>query len=147
MVSVLGISVVVITDPRSAVPRNRPGPVRWLLYAVGRPLPEGHREWVRRDVTGPGAVVRHLLRSQVLFLPVYAVFVLIPGPLYVRLLMVLLSVLLSAFYTVAYMDQNRARRLEQHGLAVDLGSARSRAREERERETYERTYAPRRSDR
>ena len=55
MVSVLGISVVVITDPRSAVPRNRPGPVRWLLYAVGRPLPEGHREWVRRDVTGPGA--------------------------------------------------------------------------------------------
>ncbi|GAB2921471.1 DUF5313 domain-containing protein [Rhodococcus aerolatus] len=123
--------------------RTRPGPIRWLLYAVGRPLPDEMREWVRRDVAGPGAPVRHVLRSQVLFVPIYLAFLLLPGPAYVRVLMVLLSVLLSAFYTVAYMDQNRARRLEQHGLEVDLSSARSRRRHEAEREAYERTHGHR----
>ena len=123
--------------------RTRPGPVRWVLYALGRPLPAHLREWVRHDVAGPGAAVRHVLRSQVLFVPIYAAFLLLPGPAYVRVLMVLLSVLLSAFYTVAYMDQNRARRLEQHGLEVDLSSARARRRRDREREAYESTYGPR----
>lgn len=123
--------------------RTRPGPVQWVLYALGRPLPAHLREWVRRDVAGPGAQVRHVLRSQVLFVPIYLVFLLIPGPGYVRVLMTLLSVLLSAFYTVAYMDQNRARRLEQHGLPVDLSTARSRGQRDREREAYERKYGRR----
>jgi hypothetical protein len=118
----------------------RPGPVQWLGYVAGRRLPDELQPWVRRDLIGPGADVRHVLRNQLLFSPIYLAYLALPGPLYVRLLMILLSVLLSAFYTLSYLAPNRERRLEQHGLATTLQSERARLRQLRERQDYEETY-------
>jgi hypothetical protein len=119
---------------------GRPGPWLWLGYAAGRTMPDRLQGWVRCDLVGPGADVRHVLRYQLLFSPIYVAFLALPGPLYVRVLMILMSVLLGAFYTLSYMVPNRRRRLEQHGLAADLVPERTRRREAREREDYEKAY-------
>lgn len=76
------------------------------------------------DLTGDHAVVRHLIRGQVPFLPIYAVFMLFPGELWLRGAMVLLAVLLSLFFTASYMDDNRQRRLIRHRLPRDLTNPR-----------------------
>lgn len=120
--------------------RTRPGPWLWLGYAAGRRMPADLQDWVRRDLVGPGADVRHVLRYQLLFTPIYAAFLALPGPLYVRVLMILLSVLLGGFYTLSYMVPNRRRRLQQHGLDVDLLPQRTLRRDARDRADYESTY-------
>lgn len=124
--------------------RIRPSVAQWFMYSVfGRPLPRSMQNWVRRDLVGPGAVPRHLIRGLLPFTPIFLAFlVLFPGALWLRGAMVLLSVLLALFYTLAFMDLNRARRLELHGLRPDLKSDRAQKRMAQERSTYEKLHGP-----
>lgn len=125
----------------STTPRTRPNFLQWLGYVAGRRLPMSMQDWVRNDLIGRGAVPRHLLRSMIPFLPIFiGFFVLFPGALWLRGAMVLLSVLLALFYTVAFMELNRARRLELHGLPSNLQSDRKTAALEDERARYERLH-------
>jgi Family of unknown function (DUF5313) len=74
-----------VIDERPA----RPGLLRWLWYAQGGSLPPRYREWVLRDLTAPGWRWRQVLRSLVQALSVAVVVLLVvPGPLWVRLLAV-----------------------------------------------------------
>ncbi|MCJ0950424.1 DUF5313 domain-containing protein [Rhodococcus sp. ARC_M8] len=104
--------------------RTRPLPWQWVGYAFGRTLPSTMTDWVANDLTGNHAVVRHLIRGQVPFLPIYAVFMFFPGELWLRGSMVLLAVLLSLFFTASYMEENRQRRLVRHMLPRDLTNSR-----------------------
>lgn len=122
--------------------RTRPGPLQWLGYSVGRKLPDSMRDWVRNDLVGDWAVPRHFARSMVPFLPLFAAFLLFPGPLWLRGCMVLLGVSLALFYSAAYMAQNRARRLERHGLPPDLENPKKRGRIDAERAAYEKAHPP-----
>ncbi|NLU83216.1 DUF5313 family protein [Rhodococcus sp. HNM0569] len=124
-------------DPTSTPGRKRPNPLQWIAYTFGRPLPASMQDWVRNDLTGDWAVPRHLIRSMVPFLPVFAAFLLFPGPLALRGAMILLGVLLALFYSLAYMAQNRARRLERHGLPGDLENPRKKSAHDAERRAYE----------
>ncbi|WP_072803418.1 DUF5313 family protein [Rhodococcoides yunnanense] len=121
----------------------RPNFAQWFLYSVfGKTLPNSMQDWVRRDLVGPRAVPRHLIRGLLPFTPIFVAFlVLFPGPLWLRGAMVLLSVLLALFYTLAFMDLNRARRLELHGLSPDLKSDHKQLELDRERASYERRFA------
>jgi hypothetical protein len=119
----------------------RPGPLAYIAYSFGRPLPASMREWVRNDLTGRAAIPRHLFRSMVPFVPVFgAAAVLPPGPLALRAACVLLALILALIYAFAFMDMNRRRRLVQHGLPEDLENVQTRKRRESTRERYERTY-------
>ncbi len=120
--------------------RTRPSTLQHLGYAVGRRLPDTQRDWVRHDLTSRHHAVREVLRTELLYTPVFVVFLLFPGPLWLRGLMVLLGLLLSTFYAVAFLEQNRHRRLEQHGLPTDLVSDHDQRAQERARTAYERTY-------
>jgi hypothetical protein len=121
--------------------RTRPNATQWLGYVLGRKLPMSMQDWVRNDLVGKGAVPRHLLRSMIPFMPIFIGFlVLFPGALWLRGAMVLLSVLLALFYTVAFMELNRARRLELHGLPSNLKSDRKRAALDSERIRYEQLH-------
>ena len=104
------------------------------------------QDWVRNDLIGDWAVPRHLIRSMVPFIPVFAAFMLFPGPWALRASMVLLGVLLALFYSVSYMAQNRSRRLERHGLPSDLENPKKISRHDAEKAAYEKlhTAAPRR---
>lgn len=129
-----------MTDPQN---RERPNLVQWFMYSVfGRRLPNSMQDWVRRDLVGPRAVPRHLIRGLLPFTPIFAAFlILFPGALWLRGSMVLLSVLLALFYTLAFMDLNRARRLELHGLPPDLTSDRKQHEMDRQRASYEKRFA------
>ena len=107
--------------------RTRPTPWQWVGYAFGRTLPSTMTDWVANDLTGDHAVVRHLIRGQVPFLPIYAVFMFFPGELWLRGAMVLLAVLLSLFFTASYMEENRQRRLVRHEQKLDDPDVRRRA--------------------
>ena len=84
------------------------------------------QDWVKNDLVGKGAVSRHLFRSMIPFLPIFVGFlVLFPGALWLRGSMVLLSVLLAMFYTVAFMDLNSIQAKSRLGLlpvdTADIG--------------------------
>lgn len=106
---------------------TRPNPLQWISYAFGARLPESMNDWVVEDITGDHYVIRHLVRAQVPFVPLYVLFLLFPGPLWLRASMVLLGVCLALFYSVVYIHQNRARRLQKNGLPIDLDNDRRRA--------------------
>jgi hypothetical protein len=108
----------------------RPGPLRWLLYALGRGLPAQYREWVLHDVTARTWVVRHLVRTTVQLVPVAVLlYLLIPGSGATRALAVLGGMALGYFYSLAYMYETTENR------AIKAGYPRGTAREVRDRRT------------
>lgn len=120
--------------------RTRPTPLQWVAYSFGRKLPDHLQDWVRRDLTGSHAFTRHLLRSEAPYVPIFVAFMFLPGALWLRLCTALLAVLLSVFYSIVYLPQNRARRLELHGLPGDLQPAKAQRRRDIEHRAYEMTY-------
>ena len=123
----------------------RPHPLRWLLYAFGAGLPARHRSWVLPDVTAPTWQLRHLARVTVQLAPIgVALFLLIPGPAYVRALSVLAGALLGYFYGVAYMYESAEHRVVKAGYPVGHAAAvRAEAGQEDRaaaRERYERRW-------
>lgn len=120
--------------------RTRPTPWQWLGYTAGRKLPDSMQAWVRNDLTGPWRVPRHLLRGMIPFTPVFAAFLFFPGPIYLRLAMILLGLILALFYCAAYMPMNRAHRLQLHGLPTDLENPARVRQHQDERQTYERLH-------
>lgn len=125
--------------------RIRPNPVRWLLYAFGAGLPARHASWILHDVTTPSWQVRHLVRATVQLLPIgVALFVLIPGPVYVRACAVLAGAILGYFYSVAYMYESAEHRALKAGYPLGHAAAVREAADEEEnaaaRERYERRW-------
>ncbi|MBJ7289336.1 DUF5313 family protein [Williamsia sp.] len=119
---------------------KRPNIAQWIAYAFGRRLPDDLREWVRNDLTGRHAFGRHLIRGMVPFVPIFVVFMLIPGPWWLRAEMVALGLSLALIYSAAYMGQNRRHRLEKHGLDPDLRPARQQQEKDDDQKRYEAIY-------
>lgn len=120
--------------------KTRPNPLQWIAYACGAKLPSSMNDWVLNDITGDHYVVRHLIRAMVPFLPLFAIFMLFPGPLWLRGSMVLLGVLLALFYSVVYIHQNRARRLQKNGLPMELDNPRRKAAQAAKENSYSDTW-------
>ncbi|EHR61200.1 DUF5313 family protein [Saccharomonospora cyanea] len=120
----------------------RPGPHRWLWYALGGRLPEAHREWVLHDVTSKTWLWRHGLRTTFLIGPLSAVWLLLPGPLGLRLSLVLLALLVGYFYSFAFAEENAEHRLTKHGYDYGTGKRiRAAAKAEAEADVRERYLA------
>ncbi len=85
----------------------RPGPLRWLWYALGGALPPRYREWVLHDVTARTWWVRQIARALLVqALPVALVVgLLIPGSPVIRLMAVLGGVFVAMIYVVAFLDE------------------------------------------
>ncbi|MBN6041900.1 DUF5313 family protein [Amycolatopsis sp. 195334CR] len=122
--------------------RNRPNPVLWLWYALGGRLPDRHREWVLHDVTAKTWILRHGARSTVLILPLVSVWLLLPGPLGLRLSLVLMAALVGYFYSFAYVEESGEHRLAKHGYPRGTGrQLRAEAKEAAEAEVTRRYLA------
>src|SRR4051812_43787728 len=95
---------------------RRPGPLRWLWYAFGGRLPRPYREGVLHDATCRTWRLRHLLRSfvQVSLLAI-PIIVFIPGPLWVRLVALLLGWLVALQYSLFIMDGSVEHRVRAAG--------------------------------
>jgi hypothetical protein len=85
-----------------------------VLYALGAGLPRRHSSWVLHDVTTGTWVLRHVARTLVqLAVPAVLIVLLVPGPLGLRLGMVLIGLILGLAFSLAYMTEtveNRVRR-------------------------------------
>ncbi|WP_024801338.1 DUF5313 family protein [Nocardia sp. BMG51109] len=111
-----------------------------LGYICGRTLPGSMRDWVREDLVGPGATRRYLARLLIPVLAPLALFLLIPGPLWMGLAMMALLYIPLIYFTVALMYVYRRHRLLQHGLDPALADSTARTRAAADRLAYEQRY-------
>ncbi|WP_241383464.1 DUF5313 family protein [Rhodococcus sp. CH91] len=118
----------------------RPNLLQRVGYMFGRTLPQEMQEWVREDILGPGGARRYLLRWNLPVIPLLMLFLLIPGPVWIPVSMMLLLLLPWTYFSVALMPVWQRHRLQQHGLDPDMLSAKARARAARVREDYERRF-------
>lgn len=101
--------------------RQRPNPAQWVWYALGGHLPARCRDWVLHDTTSKSWVWRHAARSTVLVGPLMLVWLLLPGPLLLRLALVLMAGLVGYFYSFVYMEEAAENRLAKHGYPRGTG--------------------------
>jgi hypothetical protein len=95
---------------------RRPNVAQWLWYSVGGTLPAWLSGWVLRDVTARTWVLRHALRGFVVLAPIAAAcLVLFPGPLGLRLAMVLLVAIVGAYFSLSYVEESCELRAVKHG--------------------------------
>lgn len=121
----------------------RPNPWQYITYSYGRRLPDSMRDWVSRDLAGPGAIRRHLIRMAIPGIIVLAPLWLLPASLYVHSEMtapIFIWVLLMA---LALNKVWRRHRLAQHGLDPGLVDVIKRQKQAHIHDDYARRYGPR----
>lgn len=102
---------------------KRPNPAQWLWYAVGGRLPARLAPWVLHDVTARTWALRHVARSCVLLAPIAAGCLLFPGPLGLRLAMVLLVAIVGVYFSLSYVDESCELRAVKHGYEHGIARA------------------------
>lgn len=139
-VSQLVILVGVMASEETA----RPGPIRWLRYSVGGRLPAELAPWVLKDATSRAWRWRLAARNFVYLLPLASVWLLLPGPLGLRLSLSLMALVVGVFYSQAYGDESVELRVAKHGFAYGQARAirreRAIAADAANREVYEAIY-------
>ncbi|SFT84086.1 hypothetical protein SAMN05660657_03418 [Geodermatophilus amargosae] len=105
-------------------PRVRPGPLRWIAYAMGAGLPERHRTWVLYDTTTRTWVWRHVVRTFVqLAVPIALVLLLVPGAFWIRAMAALGGLILGMAFSLAYMTEAVENRVKKAGYAPGSAQA------------------------
>jgi Family of unknown function (DUF5313) len=109
----------------TAVPTSdmkRPNPLQWLRYSLGAGLPPALRDWVLHDTTCGTWVLRQVLRSLLVVMPLILVLLLVvPGPLWIRAMAALGGTLMGLFYSLGYMVETTEHRLVKAGFAAGTG--------------------------
>lgn len=98
-------------------PTRRPGPVRWLWYALGGRLPSRYSGWVLNDLTCRTWPLRHLARLLTQLAPVVAVLIaVVPGPLWARVMGALGGSLVGLLYSYVFLYEATERRATKAGF-------------------------------
>jgi hypothetical protein len=119
----------------------RPGPLRWLWYALGGGLPPRYRDWVLHDVTASTWAWRQILRALVQALPVaLVVALLIPGSPSIRLMAVAGGVFVAMIYVLAFIDEAVEHRSVKAGFPRGYAKAMREEARAPEREAAARRY-------
>jgi hypothetical protein len=117
----------------------RPGPLRWIWYALGGGLPRELAPWVLADTTRRSWVWRHLARALVQLSPLLVIcLLLVPVPLAYRVSAAAGGLLLGLLFSIAFMTETIEHRATKAGYPPGT-AARLRA------ERAERTRVERRS--
>jgi len=103
---------------------RRPGPLRWIWYAFGGGLPPRYREWVLFDASCPTWGLRHFARAVVqMSLVAVPVLLLVPGPLWIRLVGLLLGLLVGLQYALFIMQESVEHRVRKAGYPQGAAQA------------------------
>jgi hypothetical protein len=121
----------------------RPGPFRWIWYALGGGLPSRFSPWVLHDTTTRTWALRHMLRALVqLAIPIALVLLLVPGAFWIRGMAALGGLLLAMFFSLAYMVETTESRVKRAGYPAGTAqTARDRSDAGREGQERERRQA------
>jgi hypothetical protein len=107
------VSETVATQDR---PRHRPGPLRWIWYAVGGSLGPRYRHWVLHDLTCRSRWTRQIVRAVVQVVPLAVLLLLTMGTGWVSWIGVICGLALALIYSVVYFDQSADYRLVKLGF-------------------------------
>lgn len=108
---------------------RRPHPFRWVAYAFGARLPVRNRRWVLHDVTTRTWVLRHLLRTTVQLIPLLVLlFLVVPGPAWVRLGAIASGAVIGYFYSMVYVVEACETRVMKAGYPVGAAASTREAR-------------------
>ncbi|MGE3287456.1 MAG: DUF5313 family protein [Pseudonocardia sp.] len=103
---------------------DRPGVLLWFWYAFGGGLPARHRAWVLHDATCRTWPWRHFARAFVqtslVALPILA---LVPGPLWLRLVSLLLGYGVALQYALYNMQESVEHRVRKAGYPPGTAQA------------------------
>ncbi len=95
---------------------KRPGPHRWLWYALTGRLDPRFREWAFHDLTARTWPLRHLARLLVWAVPVVLLLLLVlPGPMSVRVTAAVTGMVVGVLYSFVFLHDSTERR------AIKLG--------------------------
>lgn len=120
---------------------KRPNPAQWLWYAVGGRLPATLAPWVLHDVTARTWVLRHTARGCVILAPIAAGCLLVPGPIGLRLAMILLVAIVGVYFSLSYVDESCELRAVKHGYEHGVARATRDARKHDEEAAERARYA------
>lgn len=96
--------------------RRRPGPLRWIWYAMGGSLGPSYRQWVLHDLTCPSRWTRQMIRAVFQVIPLAAGLLLALGTGWVSWVGVFCGLVLALIFSAAYFDQSADYRLVKHGF-------------------------------
>ena len=96
--------------------RRRPGPLRWIWYAMGGSLGPRYRKWVLHDLTCRSRWTRQIGRASVQVVPLAVVLLLTLGTGWVTWVGVICGLVLALIYSAVYFDQSIDYRLVKHGF-------------------------------
>jgi UPF0716 family protein affecting phage T7 exclusion len=120
---------------------ERPNPIQWLWYAVGGKLPKRLAPWVLHDVTARTWAWRHAARGAVVLAPIAAACLLLPGPLGLRLAMVLLVAIVGVYFSLSYVEESAELRAVKHGYEHGIARTTRDARNEESEAAARARYA------
>ncbi|MBI3226554.1 MAG: DUF5313 domain-containing protein [Mycolicibacterium cosmeticum] len=122
---------------------SRPSALQHLAYAYGRRLPDSMREWVAHDLTGPGAIRRHMIRYSIPPLLILSPLWLLPASVYVHLEMTVPIYFWAVVMAFVLNKIWRRHRLAQHGLDPNLVDLANREKNARFHEEYAQRFGAR----
>ncbi len=111
----------------------RPGPLRWLRYALGGGLPERFSPWVLADTTERGWIRRHIARAVVQMLPLVALCLAVPVPWAYRVSAAAGGLFIGLTFSMAFMVETTEHRVAKAGYPAGTAAALREERTERER--------------
>lgn len=91
-----------------------------IAYDLGRELPAELHEWVLQDLVGHGAMERYLIRFVGPVIPFLVLVLLFPGPVVLKLGIIVMLIIPLIIFTVALSYVWRRFRMVQHGLDPEL---------------------------
>ena len=113
---------------------QRPGPLRWIWYALGGSLPHEFSPWVLEDTTRRTWVWRHLARAVVQMSPLVLICLLaVPVPLAYRVSAAVGGLFLGLLFSVAFMVEPTEHRVAKAGYEPGTAARLRAERAERER--------------
>lgn len=103
---------------------RRPGVLRWLWYALGGGLPPRYRAWVQHDTTCRTWQLRHFARAGVqMSLIALPVMLIVPGPVWIRLVAILLGWLVALQFALFNMQEAVEHRSRKAGYPPGYAQA------------------------
>ena len=131
----------VATQDRQA---RRPGPLRWIRYALGGSLSPRYRQWVLHDLTCRGRWIRQIVRAVLQVAPFAVLLLLTLGTSWITWVGVICGLGLALIYSLAYFNQSADYRLVKHGFppgtAREILSERDKAKHPDRMRRYIETY-------
>lgn len=124
--------------------RRKPTPWQYLLYSYGKKvLPPSMNNWVARDLAGPGAAWRTVVRFAVPCFLILVPFWFIPTTFLVKASMTFPIFIPFVYFAIALNKIYRRARLRHHGLDPDLLDVIAREREADLHADYIAKFGPR----